>query len=80
MVDWEAVLALLGRKARLVWASDSDPVVKKYVLEKYKMDIWYDNAFRLSDGPAVPRCRIYTAGFHANHLVPRDRASITPAA
>ena len=63
MVDWEAVQALLGRKARLVWASDSDPVVKKYVLEKYKMDVWYDNAFRLTSGPAVPRCRIYTAGF-----------------
>ena len=63
MVDWEAVHALLGRKARLVLASDSDPVIKMYVLEKYKMDCWYDNAFRLSDGPAVPRCRIYTAGF-----------------
>ena len=48
MVEWEAILTLLGRKARLVWASDSDPIVKKYVLDKYKSDIWYDNVFRLS--------------------------------
>ena len=38
----EAILTLLGRRARLVWASDSDPVAKKYVLDKYKKDIWYD--------------------------------------
>ena len=63
LVDWEATVALLGSKARLVWASDSDPDVKQYALEKYKMDIWFDDIFRPAGGTPVPRCRIYSAGF-----------------
>ena len=63
LVDWEVAVSLLGPKVRLVWASDKDPDVKKYALEKYKMNIWYDDIFRSPSSTPVPRCRIYSAGF-----------------
>ena len=63
LIDWEAAVSLLGPRVRLVWASDNDPDVKKYALEKYKMDIWYDDVFRSSSSTPVPRFRIYSAGF-----------------